>query len=274
MTLEIRPLTPQIGAEVLGVDLAKPLAREVVEALRDALHAHLVLCFRNQQISESDHIAFARHFGEIQLPPLKTKYHDNPEINVLDQISPRGDGADNWHADHTYTKRPALGSVLRAVKVPRVGGDTMFASMYAAYDALSAPMKQLLAGVTAEHDITRSASRGIRAGHVTQSLAEIQAKLPPVTHPVIRTHPVTGKKLVFVNANSTTRIRELPELESEAVLRFLFEHVRTPEFQVRFKWDESSVAFLDNRCAQHYAVADYSDRRILHRVTIAGDEPY
>lgn len=274
MSLEIRPVTPQIGAEIHGVDLAKPLARELVGALRDALHAHLVLFFRNQRISEADHIAFARHFGEIQVPPLKTKYHDNPEINVLDQISPRGDGADNWHADHTYTKRPALGSILRAVTVPRVGGDTMFASMYAAYDALSSPMKQLLAGLTAEHDITRSATRGIRAGHVTQSLAEIQAKLPPVTHPVIRTHPVTGRKLVFVNSNSTTRIRELPELESEAVLRFLFEHVRTPEFQVRFKWDESSVAFLDNRCAQHYAVADYDERRILHRVTIAGDAPY
>ncbi len=140
MTLEIRPVTPQIGAEIHGVDLAKPLAREVVEALRDALHAHLVLFFRNQPLTDVDQIAFARHFGEIQAPPLKTKYHDNPEINVLDQVSPRGDGADNWHADHTYTKTPAMGSILRAVKVPRVGGDTLFASMYAAYDALSTPM--------------------------------------------------------------------------------------------------------------------------------------
>ncbi len=274
MTIEILPVTPQIGAEIRGVDLSKPLSNEAVEALRGALHAHLVLFFRAQALTEADHIAFARRFGPIQAPPLKTKYHDNPAINVLDQVSPRGDGADNWHADHTYTKRPALGSVLRAVKVPRYGGDTMFASMYAAWDALSTPMRKLLDGLTAEHDITRSASRGIRAGHVTQPLVEIQRRLPPVTHPVIRTHPVTGKKLVFVNANSTTRIRELPEPESEAVLRFLFEHVRTPEFQVRFKWDESSVAFLDNRCAQHYAVPDYDERRILHRVTIEGDEPY
>jgi taurine dioxygenase len=274
MTIEILPVTPQIGAQIRGVDLSNPLADETVEALRGALHRHLVLFFRDQELTEADHIAFARHFGPIQAPPLKTKYHDNPEINVLDQISPRGDGADNWHADHTYTKRPALGSILRAVRVPRYGGDTMFASMYAAWDALSTPMKKLLEGLTAEHDITRSASRGIRAGHVTQPLAEIQRRLPPVTHPVIRTHPVTKKKLVFVNSNSTTRIRELPEPESEAVLRFLFEHVRTPEFQVRFKWDERSVAFLDNRCAQHYAVADYDERRILHRVTIEGDEPY
>ena len=274
MKIEIHAVTPAIGAEIRGVDLSKPLSNETVDAVRDALHAHLVLFFRNQKLTESDHIAFAGHFGPIQVPPLKTKYHDNPEINVLDQVSPRGDGADNWHADHTYTKQPALGSILRAVKVPRYGGDTMFASMYAAYDALSTPMKQMLDSLTAEHDITGSASRGIRAGHVTETLAEIQRRLPPVSHPVIRTHPVTKKKLIFVNGNSTTRIRELPELESEAVLRFLFEHVRTPEFQVRFQWDERSVAFLDNRCAQHYAVPDYDERRVLHRVTIAGDEPY
>ena len=274
MTIEIHPVTPAIGAEIRGVDLSKPLSHETVDALRNALHAHLVLFFRDQKLTESDHIAFARHFGEVQVPPLKTKYHDNPEINVLDQISPRGDGADNWHADHTYTKRPALGSILRAVKIPRYGGDTMFASMYAAYDALSTPMKQMLDSLTAEHAITGTASRGIRAGHVSESLAAIQRRLPPVQHPVIRTHPVTKKKLIFANGNSTTRIRELPELESEAVLRFLFEHVRTPEFQVRFQWDERSVAFLDNRCAQHYAVPDYDERRILHRVTIAGDEPY
>jgi taurine dioxygenase len=274
MTIEIHPVTPLIGAEIRGVDLAKPLAHDEVEAIRGALHEHLVLFFRNQKIDEAAHIAFSRRFGEIQVPPLKTKYHDNPEINVLDQVSPRGDGADNWHADHTYTKRPALGSVLRAVKVPRYGGDTAFASMYAAYDALSTPMKTMLDGLRAEHDITRSATRGIRAGHVTQSLAEIQKRLPPVVHPVVRTHPVTKKKLVFVNVNSTTRIVDLPDAESEAILRFLFEHIRTPEFQVRFKWDESSLAFLDNRSTQHYAVPDYDERRILHRVTIAGDEPY
>ncbi|MBY0399246.1 TauD/TfdA family dioxygenase [Myxococcota bacterium] len=274
MTIEIHPVTPTIGAEIRGVDLAKPLSPESVEQIRGALHAHLVLIFRDQTLSESDHIAFARHFGPIQAPPIKTKYHTNPEINVLDQVSPRGDGADNWHADHTYTKRPAMGSVLRAVKVPRYGGDTMFASMYAAYDALSDRMKQMLDGLKAVHDITLSATRGIRAGHVTQSLGEIQKRLPPVVHPVIRTHPVTKRKLVFVNSNSTTRIVGLPDAESEAILRFLYEHVKTPEFQVRLRWDERSLAFLDNRCAQHYAVPDYDERRVLHRVTIEGDEPY
>lgn len=274
MTIEIHPVTPTIGAEIRGVDLAKPLGPSDVAAIRDALHAHLVLFFREQRITPQDQIAFARHFGEIQTPPLKTKYGEIPEINVLDQVSPRGDGADNWHADHTYTKRPALGSVLRAVVVPRFGGDTAFASMYAAYDALSAPMKRLLDGLRATHDITRSASRGIRAGHVQEPLSAIQKRLPPVVHPVVRTHPVTKRKLLFVNSNSTTGIVGLPDAESEALLRFLFEHVKTPEFQVRLRWDEQSVAFLDNRVCQHYAVPDYDERRVLHRVTIAGDEPY
>lgn len=274
MTIEILPITPTIGAELRGLDLAKPLAPEAVEIIRDALHAHLVLFFRNQKLEPADQIAFARHFGGIQVPPLRTKYAAEPEINVLDQVSPRGDGADNWHADHTYTKRPALGSILRAVVVPRFGGDTAFASMYAAYEGLSAPMKRLLDGLHAVHDITRSATRGIRAGHVKEPLAAIQQRLPPVVHPVVRTHPATKRKLLFVNANSTTRIVGLPDAESEALLRFLFEHVKTPEFQVRFKWDERSIAFLDNRVCQHYAVPDYDERRVLHRVTIAGDEPY
>lgn len=274
MTIEIHPVTPTIGAEIRGVDLGKPLPPDEIDAIRDALHAHLVLFFRDQELTEADHVAFARRFGEIQVPPLRTKYGANPEINVLDQVSPRGDGADNWHADHTYTKRPALGSILRAVEIPRFGGDTAFASMIAAYDALSEPMKRMLEGLRAQHDITGSATRGIRAGHVKEPLAEIQKRLPPVVHPVIRTHPVTKKKLVFVNANSTTRIVDLPDAESEAILRFLFEHVKTPEFQVRFRWDVRSIAFLDNRACQHYAVPDYDERRILHRVTLAGDEPY
>lgn len=274
MTLSIQPATPLIGATVSGIDLSRPLEPEDVDAIEAALLDHLVLFFRGQDLTESQHIAFARHFGEIQPPPLKTRHDPNPELHVLDQTSPRGEGADNWHADHTYTKRPAMGSILRAVQLPSIGGDTLFASMIAAYDALSEPMKRLLEGLTAQHDVRKSASRGIRAGHLDVDLAEIRRRLPPVTHPVIRTHPVTGRKIVFVNRNSTVRILELSQSESDSVLRFLFEHVRTPELQVRFKWDTHSLVFLDNRCTQHYAVPDYHERRILHRVTIAGDEPF
>ena len=274
MAIEIQPTTPTIGADVAGVDLSRPLPDAARATIQEALIEHLVLFFREQPLTEDEHIAFARQFGPIQPPPLKTRHHANPELTVLDQTSPRGEGADNWHADHTYTPRPALGSVLRAVRIPPVGGDTAFASMYAAYDALSDPMRRMLEGLTAEHDVSQSARRGIRGGHLEIDLAEIQKRHPPVVHPVIRTHPVSRRKLLFVNRNSTVRILELAPAESESVLRFLFEHVRTPEFQVRFRWAPDSLVFLDNRCAQHYAVPDYDERRILHRVTIEGDEPF
>lgn len=274
MPIQLTAITPEIGAEVTGVELARPLDAATVDALRAALLEHLVLLFREQPMTPEQQIALARAFGEIQRPPVKTHHGDNPDLNVLDQTSPRGEGADSWHADHTYTARPAMGSILRAVRVPPVGGDTLFASMYAAYDALSEPMQRMLCGLTAEHDITRSATRGIRAGHLETDLRAIQQRLPPVTHPVVRTHPETGRKALFVNRNSTVRICELAEAESAALLHLLFDHVHLPEFQVRWRWAEDSVAFLDNRCTQHYAVADYAERRILHRVTIAGDAPF
>ena len=274
MTIEVQPITGEIGAQVRGVDLSQPLEEKTVREIRDALLAHLVLVFRNQSIDEAGHIAFARQFGDIQPPPLKTHYDGNPLLHVLDQVSPRGEGADNWHADHTYTPEPALGSILRAVKLPSVGGDTAFASMYAAYEALSEPIRTMLDGLTAEHDVSKSARRGIRAGHLKADLADIQKRLPPATHPVIRTHPETKRKLLFVNVNSTVRINELSEDESDTLLHFLFNHVKLPEFQMRHGWEEGDLVFLDNRCAQHYAVPDYHERRILHRVTIKGDRPF
>jgi len=274
MALSIEPLTSAIGAEIRGIDLTEPLDGETVAGVEGALLEHLVLVFRDQAISEDQHIAFARCFGEIQPPPLKTQYNPNPLLHVLDQTSPKGEGADNWHTDHTYTPEPAMGSILRAVQIPSVGGDTMFASMYAAYEALSVPLRTMLEGLTALHDVSKSARRGIRAGHLKANLSEIQKRLPPVTHPVIRTHPGTNRKALFVNVNSTVRIVGVPEPESDALLEFLFQHVKSPDFQVRHRWQEDSLVFLDNRCAQHYAVADYEERRILHRVTIRGDRPY
>ena len=273
MSIEVQPLTPAIGAEVAGVDLTRPLADAEVATIRQALLDHLVLFFRNQPLAPEQQIAFARAFGEIQVPPIKTQYGDDPELQILDQTSPRGEGADNWHTDHTYTERPAMGSVLRAIRLPSVGGDTLFGSMYAAYDALSPRMRQMLDGLFAEHDITMSATRGIRGGHVTSSLADIQRRLPPVVHPVVRVHPETGRRALFVNSNSTVRILGMSEAESDTLLHLLFEHVHQPEFQVRWRWQDESLAFLDNRCTQHYAVADYVERRILHRVTIAGTRP-
>jgi len=273
MTLDIEPLTPNIGAEVRGVDLASELDGTVIAELRQALLEHLVLVFREQDLTPESHIAFARRFGRIKAPPVATAHGGPPEVNVIDQTDPSGEGADNWHADNTYTATPPMGSLLRVIRLPRLGGDTGFASMYAAYDALSSPMRELCDELSAVHDVTRSLTKAIARGHSSANLAELQKKLPPVEHPVVVVHPETGRRALFVNVNSTVRVVGMSEAESEMLLRFLFEHTKKPEFQVRLRWDTRSLVFLDNRCTQHYAVADYRERRILHRVAVEGDRP-
>jgi taurine dioxygenase len=232
------------------------------------------LFFRDQDITPDQQVAFAAQFGEISIPPFTPKYAPpRPELIVLDQTAPKGDGADRWHSDNTFMAEPPMGSILKAVQLPLVGGDTCFANMLAAWDALSEPLRELLEGLTANHDIARPLERGIRGGHVDQDLDAMREQWPPVDHPIARRHPATGRKALFVNSNSTVRINELSEAESDSLLHFLFEHVRSPEFQCRFHWDTNSIAFWDNRSAQHYAVPDYRERRIMHRVTIAGDRP-
>jgi taurine dioxygenase len=267
---EVRPLTAAIGAEVSGVDLRQPLRDETVAELRAALVAHLVLFFRDQPLSDEEHVAFALRFGPLSVPPLTTRYQDRPTVTVLDQVRPHGEGADEWHSDNTFMATPPMGSILRAVRLPTVGGDTCFASMYAAYEALSPPLRSLVDGLTAVHDVTKPMRKAIAAGHTTLGLAEMQERWPPVEHPVVVTHPESGRKGLFVNRNSTTRLVGVTERENDALLPFLLDHVRSPEFQCRFHWKPDSVAFWDNRCVQHYAVADYDERRVMHRVTIDG----
>lgn len=271
--LTIIPTTAIIGAEIQGLDLAKPLDADTIRAIEDALHEHLVLFFRNQKIGPDEQEAFARQFGELQAAPFGPKDPDHPAITVLDQVKPSGQGADRWHTDNTFMPNPPMGSILRAVKLPSVGGDTCYASMIAAYEALSPEMQRFLQGLRAEHDLTRTLSRAIREGISDADLSSMQREWPPVEHPVVRTHPKSGRKCLFVNSNFTTRITNLSEEESDALLPFLLEHVRSPAFQCRFRWEEGSVAFWDNRMVQHYAVPDYSERRIMHRVTLDGDRP-
>ena len=268
--LHVQPVTATIGANVDGIDLREPISEIDRKAILEALFEHHVLFFRNQDITPE--VAFAKQFGPISFPPFAPKYGDNPEYIVLDQTNPRGEGADQWHSDNTFMAEPPMGSILHAVKIPEVGGDTCFASAVAAYEALSAPIRRLVDGLTAIHDITKPLVKGIEAGHADVDLAEIQAQWPPVEHPVVRTHPVTGKKALFVNRNSTTRIVGLSESENDALLPMLMDHIRSPEFQCRFTWDTHSVAFWDNRTTQHFAVPDYRTRRIMNRVTIAGEK--
>lgn len=270
MSISVERLTGTIGAAVSGVDLREPLDPATADEVRQLLHEHLVLVFRDQALSPEQQIQFARAFGRVKCPPVRTSHGGPPEINVVSQTDPRGEGADNWHADNTYTAAPPMGSILHLKVQPSVGGDTAFANMYEALSTLSPTMQEMCEQLTATHDVTMSVTKAIQRGHSTADLAEIQAQLPPVVHPVVIRHPATGRKALFVNSNSTVRINELSDAESEMVLRTLYEHVRSPEFHVRVKWDLSTVVMLDNLATQHYAVPDYNELRTLHRVAIEG----
>jgi taurine dioxygenase len=270
-TITVEKLTEAIGAEVTGVDLSEPLDDDTVAGLRGALLDNLVLFFRDQHMTTDDHIRFASYFGEIDLPLFRTASSPRPEVIVLDQVEPKGQGADSWHADNTYMECPPMGSILRAVMLPPVGGDTCFASMVAAYESLSPSMQQLLDSLGAVHSLEQMVER---TKHVANaSLRDSLEQWPPMVHPVVRVHPESGRKLINVNANWTVSIDGFTKPESDALLGFLLQHVRSPEFQCRFHWSEGAVAFWDNRAVQHYAVADYTSRRVMERVTIAGDRP-
>jgi taurine dioxygenase len=269
-SIEITPVTAVIGAEVHGVDLREELSDVDVKIIRHALLDHLVVFFRDQHITDEQQLAFALRFGPMHVSPLQTVHQDAPEIVVLNQVFPKGEGADEWHSDNTFLAEPPMGSILRAVELPAVGGDTCFASMYAAYEGLSPAMRAFVDGLRGVHDITNPLRKAIRDGHSTLDLTEMQAKCPPVEHNVVVTHPETGRRALFVNRNSTTHIVGLSDREQDVLLPFLFDHVRSPEYQCRFHWEPGSIAFWDNRSVQHYAVADYHERRIMHRATIAG----
>jgi taurine dioxygenase len=270
--LSVRQSTSVIGAEVRGVDLSSSLSEETVAAVRGLLLAHKVLFFRDQTMTEEDQVRFARAFGEIDIPLFRTTSSAAPEVLVLDQVAPRGEGADSWHADNTYMATPPMASVLMALRLPKVGGDTCFASMQAAYQALSPALQGFLDDLHAEHSLAIMAERTRHVGNA--SLREEVAKWPPVVHPVVRVHPETGAKMLNVNANWTSHMVELSQPESDALLQFLYRHLQSPQFQVRFRWARGSVAMWDNRAVQHYAVPDYEERRVMRRVTIAGDRPF
>lgn len=277
MSLHFTRLSPALGAIVSGIDLAQPLDSARQQALGAALLQHQVLFFRNQDISPQQQRDFAAWFGDLHIHPLYPKIADTPQIMVLDTAL--NDLRDNaiWHTDVTFIDTPPLGSVLVARQLPEYGGDTLWASGTAAYAALSPRLQQLLDGLTATHDFTKSFPLE-RFGQTPEALANYEAtrrSTPPVNHPVIRTHPVSGDKALFVSDGFTTRINELPPAESDALLAFLFAHYAKPEFSVRWRWQPGDIAFWDNRVTQHYAVDDYRPaHRIMHRATILGDQPF
>lgn len=277
MSLHITPLSCALGAQISGVDLSRDLTADQRDAIEQALLTHQVLFFREQPITPQQQVRFAAQFGDLHIHPIYPNVPEQPEIMVLDTALT--DVRDNaiWHTDVTFLPTPALGAVLSAKQLPAYGGDTLWASGIAAFEALSKPLQTLLDGLTATHDFTRSFPLE-RFGTTAQDLArweEARRKNPPLSHPVIRTHPVSGRKALFVNDGFTTRINELEPAESEAILKLLFAHATRPEFTIRWRWQENDVAMWDNRVTQHYAVDDYRpQRRVMHRATILGDAPF
>jgi taurine dioxygenase len=266
-------VTPALGAEVSGIDLAAPLDDELRDEVIEALDTHLVLFFRDQQITPEQQLAFSKRFGEISVAPFGPKDAANPEITVLDQRAPKGEGADSWHADNTFMPEPPFASILRGETIPALGGDTCWANTYLAYEGLSAPVRDMIDGLYAVHDLTKMLSKAIEIGKSNANLHEMQDRWPPIKHPVVRTNPKNGKRSLFVNRNWTTRIDGLGERESDALLALLCDQMLVPDYQVRLRWRAGTVAFWDNRWVQHYAVPDYTDRRVMCRVTLAGDRP-
>jgi taurine dioxygenase len=270
MTLSIKRLSTHIGVEVAGLDLGTSLADPELLEIRKLLIEHHVVFFRNQALEPPVLIALAKRFGSLDVHAFGRHLPGLPEVGLLDQIEPERDGANRWHTDSTFMPQPPFGALLCAVKLPAVGGDTSWVSTIAAYERLSPILQKMLEGLTATHDVRGPLIRAIAGGHSVGSIEEVSDRWPPIAHPVICRHPESGRKFIYVNSNFTTRINEVSEAESAALLRFLFDLVKTPELQVRFSWDEGSVVLWDNRCTQHHAAADYHERRIMHRVTIAG----
>lgn len=264
--ISTHPLNQAVGAEIRGVDLRAPLSSEDFEVIHGAFLAHQVIFFRDQDLTHEQHLDFGRRFGELHIHPNVPSHPAHKEILIIhaDENSRRVEGS-GWHTDVSFEAEPPSASMLRMIETPASGGgDTLFSSMYAAYDALSDFWKDMLQGLTAIHD-----SAGTAGHHLGD-----KSEMPQAEHPVIRTHPETGRKALYVNVGFTRRIRGMRGDESQAILNHLFAHVAKPDFQCRFRWQPNSMAMWDNRCVQHYATWDYfPETRRGYRVTVAGDKP-
>ncbi len=279
----VRRLSGSLGAEVTGLDLSENGNNEAFSTIHKAFLDHSVLVFRNQSLTPDELVRFSKRFGPLEQHVLtQFAYPGNPDIFVVSNVKEKGKpigairAGQYWHTDCSYLERPTLASVLYALEVPSYGGDTMFTSMACAYDELSETMKQLLEGLTAVHDYTNAYDIFFSKVPDRPSLSEEQrAAVPPVEHPVVRTHPENGRKVLFVNPGFTRRIAGMTDAESRALLDFLFEHAQQPHFIYRHHWRRGDVVIWDNRATWHLAVADYDmdERRHMHRTSIAGDAP-
>lgn len=277
-TIDVTPVTPAAGAEISGIDLSKNISDETCLEVHRALMAHGVVFFRDQAIAPQQHADFARRFGDLRMV-TRSAFEVNqevPEMHELINDEARPPNVNHYHSDGIFRKRPEMGSMLRAVEVPVAGGDTIFVGMQAAYDALSDSMKAYLADKVAAHDFMKlhGSPKKNRSweGDGAERMERARLANPPVAHPIVREHPVSGRKSLFIAESFTTNILDVTESESKGILETLFRHCALPEFQCRFHWRPDSIAFWDNRSTMHYAVADYwPQKRLMQRVSIVSD---
>lgn len=275
--ITIAPSTPVIGAELSGVDLNQPLSDTDAEIVRDAWLRHKVIFFRDQDIGYESHLRLGRLFGELEGHPVIPSVDGYPEVLIIrgvEGVTPTAETIEafkaynKWHTDVTFRARPSIASVLRMRLMPALGGDTMWADTAAVYAGLPEAVRERIADLDAEHDIIHSFGGRVSEG----KRAQLAQAFPPVRHPVVRTHPETGEKIVYVNHTFTSRILGIDKEESDTLLRLLFDRVKVPEYHVRFRWTRNAIGIWDNRSTQHYAVGDYwPAERVLERVTVSGD---
>ena len=277
---QVRPLSPTIGAEILGLDLSQPLGDEVTAELRRAWLAYCVLFFRDQTLDIDAHKAFARRFGTLAIDRFVLGPEEHPEIMpVVREATDTRTFANEWHTDTSYLECPAMGSILYAKETPPVGGDTLFANMYLAVEALSPGMRAMLSPLRAVHCAAPSYDRAHMDAANAKSGGMRYTGRDPSTeeavHPVVRAHPETGRQALYVNSSFTRRFEAMTEAESRPLLDFLLSHLARPELTCRFRWTPGAVAFWDNRCVQHYPINDHrGHRREMHRLTLVGDRPF
>jgi len=273
--IRIKPYTGALGAEILGTDLSKKLSKKHFNLIKNTLNEYHVIFFRKQDISPAQLVTFGKNFGKLEIHPLIPTLKDFPEIIELksadDGPGPYSRNSRIWHSDMTYTKIPPMGAILKAITIPESGGNTMFLNACLAYEQLSKKMKNFLSKLQAVHSIVMTSTKEeILSEQGLSRFAKMQKALPPVEHPVIKIHPETGKKCIYVNEAFTSHITGLNHNESDSLLDFLYKHLHNPDFQCRFIWEKNSIAFWDNQVTQHFAVGDYNTKRIMHRLTIKG----
>jgi taurine dioxygenase len=269
--LHVSPLSPTVGAEIHGIDCAADLDDDVVSAIRAVWLERLVVFFPDQRLDDESQIAFARRFGELtESHPVEPQVLERPEIHSIESGKDR---TDFWHTDITFMNRPAMASMLRSVEVPEAGGDTMWADTRAAYEALAEPLQRLCDGLSAYHYEPYYAQM-VAEGNGNVWEGKKLERLLPALHPVVRIHPETGRKNLFVNPKFTLRMKDMPENQGNALLRLLYEHMTSPQFIVRYHWQPGTLAFWDNRSTMHFGIFDYEgQRRVMHRITLRGDRP-